>query len=175
MKSLSKCLSVALCCLVGVLQWSCNTSPNSNAESATSNTPTEIVTNGSENIALVHQFLNAQMTGDGETMRNLTTSDFYAINPAGDSLTINTYVNTWTALSKSRSNQDAGVFATNSQSVKEGPLKGEWVLFWGTYTATDIQSSEALEILWHADFQVVNGKVKRLVSYFNMVDPKEAA
>lgn len=175
MKTLSKCLFPVLWCVAGALLWSCDTTPRSNIESTTSIAPVEISDNETDNIALVHKFLEAQMTGDGLTMANLVTPDFYAINPAGDSLAIDVYVDIWTALSKSRSNQDAGVFATNSQSVKDGPLAGEWVLFWGTYTATEIETSEALEILWHADFEIINGKIKRSVSYFNMVDPKVAA
>lgn len=160
-----------LSCFVIVSLISCKPS----TESGASDQPYNTSPNAAENIALVQKFIDAQMMGDGETMRALTTDDFFARNPVGDTLTIDEYATTWEALSTRRNNQDAGVFATNSQTVTEGPLSGEWVMFWGTYTAVDNESKEALEVLWHADFRIKDGKISRSVFYFDMVDEQANA
>lgn len=134
---------------------------------------THTVSSGAEqNIALVHKFLEAQIQGDGVAMMNYMNEDFLSRNPAGDTLRRVEYIENWSSLSETRSNQDLGIFATNGQSVNEGPLTGEWVMFWGTYTAIDNQVERSYEILWHADFLVEDGKISRVISYFDMVDPE---
>ncbi|MBT8221523.1 MAG: nuclear transport factor 2 family protein [Bacteroidia bacterium] len=161
-------LSHIFCCFISALIMA---ACNSSTESA-SDTRTEDLSE--KNIALVQKFIDAQMAGDGETMKKLVNDDFLARNPAGDTLTIEEYATVWTTLSKTRANQDAGVFATNTQNVSTGALAGEWVMFWGTYTAEDLKSQEVIEVLWHADFMIKDAKISRSVTYFDIVDNNDS-
>ena len=161
-------LSRLFCLVVGLLIILTACDSNESPQSSSSED------NSQKNVALVQKFIDAQMEGDAETMRSLVNNDFLARNPAGDTLTIEEFVENWMTLNKVRTNQDAGVFATNTQNVATGALAGEGVMFWGTYTAEIIKSQESMEVLWHADFMIKDGKISRSVAYFDMIDTDDS-
>jgi hypothetical protein len=115
------------------------------------------------------------LAADGEKIRSMVNEDFISYGPsANDSATIDQVITSWTTVNEARSNQDAGVGASNSIMVHEGNLAGDWANVWGEYTATDNATGYKFRVPWHAWYRIENGKISATGAYFDNLAPSLA-
>jgi hypothetical protein len=135
----------------------------------------KISDNETENIALATEYLNSLIAADGAVTKGLVSDSFMGFGPAaGDSANIEKVIEQWAANNASRTNQESGLFVTNSLTVTEGPLLGDWVSMWGTYTANDNKTSMDITVPWHTVAKIENGKITRTQSWFDNLAPAMA-
>jgi limonene-1,2-epoxide hydrolase len=140
---------------------------------AACNKPQETQNNlGEQNKAVVDKFLLAMTAGDLKTAETLMAEDFKDYGAShSDSATKSQYLDIW----KNNWEQHFSAIKYNrliaiSESFKEGPAVGDWVLEWGDANATYKNGRLPVTFKWHGVFRVKDGKVNLLSEFFNVAD-----
>lgn len=130
--------------------------------------PYQISENEAANVKLVTDYVEAILNGDEAKVRSLVNEGFMERGPsAKDSMTIDEAIAFWGNVQKNNSDQKAGIIAASSLTVNQGNLKGEWAHLWGTYTAINKETKEAVTIPWHSGFFIKNNKISMRGSYWD--------
>ncbi len=150
-------------------------SDDTKAEEPVSTRGYYITENDAANIAITTDYLNSLVTGDGGVAKSLVGDGFMSFGPAaGDSATIEQVVQQWATNASNRTNQQAGIFISNGLTVTEGPLAGDWVSMWGTYTCNDTKSGLDISVPWHSVSKIENGKITQTRAWFDNLAPSMA-
>ncbi|MEP1033070.1 hypothetical protein [Ekhidna sp.] len=127
--------------------------------------------NSTSYIESVQQLVDAMLYGDSTALIDLTTDDFlsiYVTNPM-DTASREDFIKDWISFQTSRSNQQNDRLAASSLKVNEGDYIGDWVQYWGNYSATLVDADTSLVIPYFLNLQLTNGKISRMYSYYDRV------
>jgi|SRR6266850_6814880 len=140
---------------------------------ASCNKPKEVRNDlGEQNKAVVDKFIQALITGDLKTVDNVLADDFKAYGASrSDSSAKTQYLEIW------KHNWDS-VFSTMkynrhialTESIKDGPVMGDWVLEWGDVSTTYKNGRLPVTFKFHAVYRVKDGKVNLASSFYNVAD-----
>lgn len=122
------------------------------------------------NIASVETYLNALITADEPGIRAAVGEGFYANNtwlPA-DSSDVDGTVAHWMQNDSTRTDQRITKDFAQSIEVAEGnKYPGQWVQFWGDYSATDKELGKPYTVKFMLDAHVKDGKVVKTYLHFD--------
>lgn len=121
------------------------------------------------NIAVVENHLNALITANETEIRASVGEGFYANNtwlPA-DSSDLEGVVAEWLQNDSTRTDQRIKKVSAQSIQIAEGnAYPGQWVQYWGDYSATDKATGKPYTVVFMLDAQVKDGKlVKSYLHY----------
>ena len=121
------------------------------------------------NITAVESYLNALITADEPGIRASLGDGFYGNNtwlPA-DSSDVEGIVAEWVHNDSTRTDQRIKKVSAQSIQIAEGnAYPGQWVQYWGDYSATDKATGKPYTVVFMLDAQVKDGKlVKSYLHY----------
>jgi len=122
------------------------------------------------NIAVVEVYLNALVAGDAAAIRAATGPGFYANNtwlPA-DSMDVEGVVANWAHTDSSDTDQKLKkTFAQGIQIAEGNHYPGQWVQYWGDYSATDKATGKPYIVKILVDAQVKDGKLVKTYAHYD--------
>jgi len=122
------------------------------------------------NIALVEGYLNALIKADAEAIRAAVAPEFYANNtfvPA-DSSDVEAVIANWMRIDSTRSDQKiVKDFAQSIQIAEGNDYPGQWVQYWGKYSATDNATGKPFTARFIYDVNVRDGKMVKTYLWFD--------
>lgn len=122
------------------------------------------------NITAVENHLNALITANAAGIRASVGVGFYANNtwiPA-DSSDVNGVVTQWMNNDSTRTDQRIKkVFAQSIQIAEGNAYPGQWVQYWGDYSATDKATGKPYTVVFMLDAQVKDGKVVKSYLHYD--------
>ena len=129
----------------------------------------EISSTIDQDIEMVTAYMNALVSSDSAAIRSYLTDDFmsYYMTSPTDSSNANEHIAAWKSFGEQRSNQANEIVAASSLKVNSGRFEGNWVQVWGTYSATWNDSGTAIEIPYHVNLNIVDGKISREYGYYD--------
>ncbi|WP_073136561.1 nuclear transport factor 2 family protein [Chryseolinea serpens] len=127
---------------------------------------------GERNKAIVNQYIQASLVGDVATMEMFMAPNFKDHGPVkGDTTRRASY------LERTRKNWETVYGSMKydritalSHTEAEGPLKGDWVLEWGSLGVTYKNGRPPVSIKIHVVYKVIDGKITYASSYYNEAD-----
>ena len=122
------------------------------------------------NIAIVHAYMNGLITADEEAIRNATAPEFFSVaqRVPADTSTVDEIVEAWSKNDTTRSDQSIKTIAASCERVAEGEeYAGDWVHFWGRYSATDNATGKSYEVPYFFNARIENYKLVEGYSYFD--------
>lgn len=122
------------------------------------------------NIAVVEGFLNGLLKSDGAAVRAATADGFYANNTytPSDSSDTEAMILHWMHNDSTRTNQKfEKVFAECVTVAGGNEYAGDWVHYWGTYSATDNATGKSYRVPFFFDSRVENGKMTKSYTYLD--------
>ncbi len=166
--------SLFLLAVGSFFSYSCQQSASSTTQEETmkSNRIYHVSENDTANMALVTNYYNSLIGGDGSEAAALVATNFMSYGPSvGDSATIDQVKTQWAGNAANRTKQDAGILIGNGLTVTEGPFKGDWVSMWGTYKANDNKTGKDISVPWHSTSKIENGKILTHRIWFDNLAP----
>lgn len=122
------------------------------------------------NIAAVDNYLHAMIKADAEAIRASVGPGFYSNNtwlPA-DSTDVEGVIMRWQRNDSTRADQKLKKTFAQCIRVAEGnDYPGDWVQYWGDYSATDKESGKPFTVKFLADAQVKDGKLVKIYTHFD--------
>ncbi len=112
-----------------------------------------------------------QRHGHIGALNDLTTDDFlsiYVTSPL-DTVSKEDFIKDWVSFQTSRSNQQNERLAASSLKVNEGDYIGDWVQYWGNYSAVLVEGDPEVLVPYFLNLQLTNGKIARMFSYYDRV------
>lgn len=122
------------------------------------------------NIAVVEGYLNALLKADAAAIRSATAPGFYANDTytPEDSSDVDGVIAAWTRNDSTRSDQKiARVWAECVRIAPGNDYAGDWVHYWGTYTATDKATGKPYRVPFFYDSRVQDGKITKSYTYLD--------
>jgi len=127
---------------------------------------------GEQNKALVNQYIQASLTGDVTTMETLMAPNFKDHGPVKGDTTSRAHY-----LERMRKNWEVNYGSMKYDRITclahtevDGPLKGDWVLEWGTLGVTYKNGRPPVSIKMHVVYKIKDGKITYVSSYYNEAD-----
>ncbi len=158
MKSLKKILLIGLFIVTGNLSFAQDKAPNYK----------EVVTqnlNAEADIKVVSDYTNALVNNKMEEAAKHLSEKYMGYGPAeNDSINKKDTIEDWKKSHLVRSNQKVS-FLSESFTVLQGDLEGNWVSQWGTYVFT--QNGKEITLPFQSTSQVSNGKIDTNRIYFD--------
>jgi ketosteroid isomerase-like protein len=122
------------------------------------------------NIAVVENHLNALITANADGIRSTTAPGFYANNtftPA-DSSDTDGVIAHWMKNDSARTDQKIEKVFAECVSVAAGDeYAGDWVHFWGTYSAINKAAAKPYKVPFFLDCRVEDGKITKSYLYYD--------
>ncbi len=122
------------------------------------------------NIAVVERYLNALIAADATGIRGAVGDGFYANNtwvPA-DSSDVEGVIANWMQNDSTRTDQKVTkVFAQSIQIADGNEYPGQWVQYWGSYSATDKATGKSYVVQFLLDGQVKEGKLVKTYTHYD--------
>ena len=122
------------------------------------------------NIAIVNSYMNGLVAADEAAIRNAVSTDFFAVGqrvPA-DTSSVDEIVETWLRNDTTRSDQEIKAVAVSCERVAEGEeYAGDWVHYWGRYSATDLASGKSYTVPYFFNTRIENYKMVESYIYFD--------
>lgn len=122
------------------------------------------------NIALVEDYLNALIVVDADVIRGSVAPEFYANNTwlPEDSSDVEGVITHWMSNDSTRSDQKISkVFAQSIEIADGNEYPGQWVQYWGTYSATDKATSKPYKVKFIMDANLKDGKLVKTYLWFD--------
>jgi hypothetical protein len=127
---------------------------------------------GEQNKAIVNQYIQASLVGDVATMEMFMAPNFKDHGPVKGDTTSRAHY-----LERTRKNWETTYgsmkydrIAALSHTEQEGPLKGDWVLEWGSLGVTYKNGRPPVSIKIHVVYKIIDGKISYASSYYNEAD-----
>jgi len=123
-----------------------------------------------DNIAVVEGYLNALAKADAAALRAAVAPGFYANNTftPPDSSDVDGIIKIWMKNDSTRSNQKfEKVFAECVTVAAGDEYAGDWVHYWGTYSATDNATGKPYKVPFFYDARVEGGKITKSYTYYD--------
>ncbi len=122
------------------------------------------------NVALVESYLNAVISADADAIRASVAPDFYSNNtfvPA-DSSDVEEIIANWMRIDSTRSDQKLTKdFAQSIQIAEGNEYPGQWVQYWGKYSAMHNATGKPFEVKFLFDANVTDGKLTKAYMWFD--------
>ena len=122
------------------------------------------------NIALVESYLNAVISADADAIRASVAPGFYSNNtfvPA-DSSDVEEIIANWMRIDSTRTDQKiVKDFAQSIQVAEGNEYPGQWVQYWGKYSAMHNATGKPLEVKFLFDANVKDGKLTKAYMWFD--------
>lgn len=122
------------------------------------------------NIAIVDGYFQALVNADEAGIRAALAPGFYGHNsfvPA-DSSSVDEVVANWLGNDTTRSDQKIEMLVASCTQVAEGNrFAGDWVHYWGTYSATDNETGKPYVVPFFHNSRVEGGKMTASYLYFD--------
>lgn len=122
------------------------------------------------NIAVVEGYLQGLVSADEAAIRGALAPGYYSHNtflPA-DSSDADKVVAAWMRNDSTRSDQKVTQRAASCTRVAEGnEFAGDWVHYWGRYSATDVATGKPYVVPFFLNARVENGKMTTAFTYFD--------
>lgn len=122
------------------------------------------------NIALVESYLNAVISADADAIRASVAPGFYSNNtfvPA-DSSDVEEVIANWMRIDSTRTEQKiVKDFAQSIQVAEGNEYPGQWVQYWGKYTAMHNATGKPFEVKFLFDANVADGKLTKAYMWFD--------
>lgn len=122
------------------------------------------------NIALAENFINALLRADVEAIRAAVAPGYYGNNTfiPSDSSDVEGMIATWMHNDSTRTDQKMTKDLARSIEIAEGnEYPGQWVQYWGTYSATDNGTGKPYEVKFIFDANVKDGKLVKSYLWFD--------
>jgi hypothetical protein len=122
------------------------------------------------NIALAENHLNALITVDAAAIRASVAPNFYANNTwfPEDSSDVEGVIQNWSRNDSTRTDQKISKVYAQSIEVADGhEYPGQWVQYWGTYSATDKASGKPFKAKFILDANVKDGRLIKTYLWFD--------
>ena len=127
--------------------------------------------NSATYIAAVQSLVDAMLAGDSTAITELTTEDFisiYVTNPM-DTVNKENFIKDWVSFQTLRSDQQNERLAVSCLKVNEGNYIGDWVQYWGNYSANLVDMDTSLFIPYFINLKLSDGKISKMYSYYDRV------
>ena len=121
-------------------------------------------------MAVVESYLNALIKADEAAIRASVAPGFYANNTftPPDSSDVEGVIANWIGNDSTRTDQKMEKVFAECVTVAEGnEYAGDWVHFWGTYSATDKATGKPYKVPFFYDARVEDGKITKSYTYFD--------
>jgi ketosteroid isomerase-like protein len=122
------------------------------------------------NIALAESYLMAVISADADAIRASVAPGFYSNNtfvPA-DSSDVEEVIANWMRIDSTRTDQKIIKDYAQSIEVAEGnDYHGQWVQYWGKYSATDNATGKPFQVKFIFDCNVKDGKLVKSYMWFD--------
>ncbi|MEZ4739301.1 MAG: hypothetical protein R2818_08060 [Flavobacteriales bacterium] len=122
------------------------------------------------NIAVVESYLNALIKADEASIRAAVAPGYYANNTftPPDSSDVEGVIEGWMKNDSTRSDQRMERVFAECVTVADGnEYAGDWVHYWGTYSATDNATGKPYRVPFFYDARVEGGKITKSYTYFD--------
>ncbi len=122
------------------------------------------------NIALVEGYLNAMISANADGIRGAVAPDFYANNTwfPEDSSDVEGVIKNWMKNDSTRTDQKISkVYAQCIQVADGNEYPGQWVQYWGRYSAKDNETGKPFETKFILDANVKDGKLVKSYLWFD--------
>ena len=128
--------------------------------------------NADRDIALVTQYAKDITAGNTEQARRQLAANYRSYGPgAHDSANAEQWLAMWSERYKMQQDRKMTVHASLSTQVKEGPLKGDWVMLWFDYSALSVKEGKTITVPVQLTVKVDNGKVVQERIYYDGLSP----
>lgn len=119
--------------------------------------------------ATFDKYITAVLSSDSAAASAAVTADFMAHNMFADVDTsnISQVLATWAANGAARTNQKLETTAFTALSVTEGDYAGDWLQFWGNYSANDNASGADFALPVYINSRMVDGKIAQMFIYYD--------
>ncbi|HQV52008.1 MAG: nuclear transport factor 2 family protein [Flavobacteriales bacterium] len=122
------------------------------------------------NIAVVESYLNGLLKADAAAIRAACAPGFYANNTftPSDSSDVEGIIEMWAKNDSTRSDQKLRKVFAECVSVAAGDeYAGDWVHFWGDYSAKDNATGKSYTVPFFYDARVESGKITKSYMYYD--------
>jgi ketosteroid isomerase-like protein len=123
------------------------------------------------NMALVEGFLNACLKADTAAMRAAMAPDYHELlqTVPEDTSDVQEAIATWLAIDSTRTDQKLTTDAIEAIRHASGKWEGDWVHFWGSYSATQKSTGKSFKVPFFFDSQLKDGKLQRSYMYYDLL------
>lgn len=127
--------------------------------------------NSATYIASVQEFVDAMLYGDSAALADLTSDDFLSVYMTSqlDTVSKDDFIQDWVSFQTTRTNQQNERLAASALKVNEGDYVGDWVQYWGNYSANMVEADTSILIPYFLNLKLTDGKISRLYSYYDRV------
>lgn len=123
------------------------------------------------NMALVEGFLNACIKADVPAMRAALAPDYHEmlqVTPE-DTSDVEKTIADWIRIDSTRTDQQLTTDAIEAIRYASGKWEGDWVHFWGSYSATHKATGKPFKVPFFFDTQLKDGKLLRAYVYYDQL------
>ncbi len=132
--------------------------------------PIAISTAADSNIAVVQAYLNGLVMADSSAVRGAVSPGFMSYETwiPGDSANVDSVFAGWQHRATTDTDQKLEKTAALSVSVAAGQkFAGDWVYYWGTYSATDKSLGKSYSVPFFCTALMANGKIYKDWTYYD--------
>ncbi|GAA4399187.1 hypothetical protein GCM10023187_10650 [Nibrella viscosa] len=128
--------------------------------------------NADRDIALVTQYAKDITAGNTDQARRQLAANYRSYGPgARDSANVDQWLGIWSERYKMQQDRKITVYASLATRVKEGPLKGDWVMLWFDYSALSVSEGKPVTVPVQLTVKVDNGKIVQERMYYDGLSP----
>lgn len=123
------------------------------------------------NMAVVEGFLRACLKADTAAMRTAMAPGYHELlqTVPEDTTDAEGTIADWIAIDSTRADQQLTTDAMEAVRHASGKWEGDWVHFWGMYSATHKATGKPFKIPFFFDTQLKDGKLLRSYTYYDML------
>lgn len=123
------------------------------------------------NMALVEGYLNACINADTAAMRAAMAPGYHELlqTVSVDTTNAERIIADWIAIDSTRTDQKLTTDAIEAIRHASGKWEGDWVHFWGTYSATHQATGKSFTVFFFFDTQLKDGKMLCSYVYYDLL------
>lgn len=123
------------------------------------------------NIAVVEGYLNACLIADTAAMRAAMAPGYHELlqTVPEDTTDAESTIADWIAIDSTRTDQQLTTDAVEGIHHASGKWEGDWVHFWGTYSAVHKRTGKSFKVPFFFDSQLKDGKLLRSYVHYDML------
>ncbi|GAA4457061.1 hypothetical protein GCM10023189_27210 [Nibrella saemangeumensis] len=128
--------------------------------------------NADRDIAMVTQYAKDITAGNTGQARRQLAANYRSYGPGvRDSANAEQWLAMWSERYKMQQDRKMTVYASLSTRVKEGPLKGDWVMLWFDYSALSVSEGKTITVPVQLTAKLDNGKIVQERIYYDGLSP----
>ena len=156
--------------LLGTVACTAPAPPPAAAQPEVKPAPVAISPAADANIAVVQAYLDGLVKADAAAIHAATNADFmsYTTWMPADSANVDSVIAGWQYRATKDTDQKLDKTAALSVSVAPGQqFAGDWVYYWGTYSATDKSLNKPYKVPFFCTALMANGKISKDWTYYD--------